>query len=212
MFPQRKVEITPPNMQTAIFAIEGIAPYVQLRFSEKAQAAMLDKQKAGSKVRSKNKEAKDVTALFEGAMYVLDSGGRGIPCSSFRNALISACRLVGFPMTKAKLGFFIECDAIDKLDGTPLVKISGEPHMVIHHVRNATGVADLRVRAMWDQWSAQVRVTFDADLFSLEDVSNLLARAGLQVGIGEGRPDSKQSTGMGWGQFKLGGAPNVAEA
>jgi len=26
---------------------------------------------------------------------------------------------------------------------------------------------------------------------------------GLQVGIGEGRPDSRDSAGLGWGTFKL---------
>jgi len=34
-------------------------------------------------------------------------------------------------------------------------------------------------------------------------LTNLLARAGLQVGIGEGRPDSKNSAGMGWGLFQI---------
>jgi hypothetical protein len=46
-------------------------------------------------------------------------------------------------------------------------------------------------------------VVYDADQFTLEDVSNLLARAGMQVGIGEGRPDSKMSAGMGWGTFRI---------
>lgn len=32
---------------------------------------------------------------------------------------------------------------------------------------------------------------------------NLLSRAGLQVGIGEGRPDSKKSAGMGYGLFTV---------
>jgi len=31
----------------------------------------------------------------------------------------------------------------------------------------------------------------------------LLARVGMQVGIGEGRPDSKNSAGMGWGLFEV---------
>ena len=52
-------------------------------------------------------------------------------------------------------------------------------------------------------WSATVRVKFDADMFSLSDVINLFMRAGQQVGIGEGRPDSKKSHGMGWGTFHV---------
>jgi hypothetical protein len=32
---------------------------------------------------------------------------------------------------------------------------------------------------------------------------NLMLRAGQQVGIGEGRPDSPNSNGLGWGRFAL---------
>ena len=35
------------------------------------------------------------------------------------------------------------------------------------------------------------------------DVVNLIARVGIQVGIGEGRPDSKMSAGLGYGLFEL---------
>jgi hypothetical protein len=57
---------------------------------------------------------------------------------------------------------------------------------------------------MWRPgWEAKVRIRFDGDQFTLTDVTNLLMRVGLQVGIGEGRPDSKMSTGMGWGMFEV---------
>jgi hypothetical protein len=109
-------------------------------------------------------------------------------------------------MTKAKLAVFIEADGIDETEGTPLVKLdAGEPEISLLHVRNATGVVDLRARGMWRKWAASIRVRFDTDMFSLADVTNLLARVGLQVGIGEGRSDSKQSSGMGWGSFSIEG-------
>lgn len=43
-------------------------------------------------------------------------------------------------------------------------------------VRNATGVADIRVRPMWREWSADLRIRYDADQFTLNEVTNLLAR------------------------------------
>ena len=33
--------------------------------------------------------------------------------------------------------------------------------------------------------------------------NNLIARVGMQVGVGEGRPDSKQSAGLGFGLFDV---------
>lgn len=203
---EANVTISAPDIRTAEFNIIGTAPYVQLKFSEKTKMQMMEKHQKGSQGKKGNKkEARDFDEDYNQALHVASEGWYGIPASSFRNAMISACRLVGFKMTQAKLAVFVLGDGVDATEGTPLVKIKGKPERVIHHVRNATGVADLRVRGMWREWSAVLRVQFDHDMFSVEDVSNLLARVGMQVGIGEGRPDGKSSAGMGWGLFKLEG-------
>ena len=68
---------------------------------------------------------------------------------------------------------------------------------------NQTGVADIRIRPRWDEWSANLRVRFDREQMSDEDIINLLVRAGLQCGICEGRPDSSNSFGLGWGLFEI---------
>lgn len=198
------VQITAPRIHTAEFNIAGTAPYIQLRFSEKAMNAMAEKMKAGSQANKKKaKDARDFDEDFRQAMHISDDGWKGIPASAFRNAMISACRLVGFKMTLAKLSVFVLPDGFDKVDGVPLIKIDGKPEPHIMHARNATGVCDLRVRAKFWPWSATVRVQYDADQFSATDAANLMTRVGAQVGIGEGRPDSKMSAGMGWGTFKL---------
>jgi hypothetical protein len=64
-------------------------------------------------------------------------------------------------------------------------------------------VADLRVRAMYKEWGATLRISYDSDQFTIQDVTNLIMRVGAQVGLGEGRPDSKMSSGMGWGTFEI---------
>lgn len=202
--PQENVTIKAPSIQTASFKIVGTAPYVQLRFSEKAMRTMMDKQKLGSQANKKKaKEARDFDEDFRQAQHISTDGWPGIPASAFRNGLISACRLVGFKMTLAKLSLFVGEDGFDKVDAVPLVRITGNPEPLIMHARNATGVCDIRVRAKFWPWSAELRVSFDADQFSTQDVANLLLRVGTQVGIGEGRPDSKMSAGMGWGTFSL---------
>lgn len=199
------VAIKPPRIFTAVFHIEGTAPLVQARFTAKAMQAMKAKQLAGSTARGKKvREPRDFDEDFRQAMHVSTKGWRGIPASAFRAAMISACRLVGFKMTLAKLSVFVEADGFDAVDGIPLIKLdAGDPERVEMAVRNQTGVADLRIRPMWRQWGAQVRVRYDADQFTLGDVSNLMARVGMQVGIGEGRPDSKSSAGLGWGTFMI---------
>lgn len=199
------VTIQAPRFERAEFHIIGTAPYVQCKFSEKARQEMHDKHAAGStSAKGKKREPKDFDAAYRAATHRDADGHCGIPAPAFRNALISACRVVGFAMTRAKLSLFVEADTFDADDGTPLVFISPEPHYSELAVRNETGVPDLRARPMWDPgWRATVRVSWDADQFTLDDVSNLLLRAGMQVGVGEGRPDSKRSAGMGWGVFRI---------
>lgn len=200
--------ISPPNLQTLELRIVGEAPYMQAKFSEKAKQAMMTKQAAGSVAKKgTRRDARDFDADFRAAQHRATEGWAGIPAAALRNACIDACRMVGFQMTRAKMSVFIQPDGFDAGDGTPLVRlIAAEPERTEMATRNATGVVDIRVRPMWREWSALVRVTFDADQFTATDVTNLLARAGLQVGIGEGRPFSKSSAGLGFGLFHVEGS------
>lgn len=196
--------IKAPRFATAKFRIVGTAPYVQARFSEKARQKLMADMAAGSQAKSrKTREPRDYDADARAAMHISTEGWPGIPAAAFRNAMISACRTVGFKMTLAKLSVFTHADGFDLVDGTPLVRIQGEWERLDMHVRNATGVIDIRCRPMWRNWHADVRIRFDEDQFSSADVANLMMRVGMQVGVGEGRPDSRDSTGLGYGTFDI---------
>lgn len=198
------VVIKPANIQTVVFKIKGTAPLVQARFSGKAMQAMMSKMAMGSQAgKSRAKPARDFDDDLEQAKHISTEGWQGIPASAFRQAMISACRLVGFKMTLAKLSVFVKADGFDRIDGIPLIRFEGTPERTEMAVRNATGVADIRIRPMWREWTASVQISYDADQFSSTDVANLMSRVGLQVGIGEGRPDSRESAGLGWGTFEL---------
>lgn len=202
---QQQVTIAPPNFQMAVFTIRGTTPYCQCKFSTKAMEAIRQKQELGS-VGTKGRKLKprDFNAMYEGGKHRSREGWCGIPASAFRNSMISACKVTGFVMTRAKLCVFVEADGYEE-DATPLVRITkGEPRVFEAMGRNANGGFDIRVRPLWEPgWEAKVRIRFDADQFNLKDVTNLLMRSGMQVGIGEGRPDSKQSAGLGFGLFEL---------
>ena len=69
--------------------------------------------------------------------------------------------------------------------------------------RVETGQPYVCVRAAYHDWKARVRIRWDSDQFTLTDVTNLLMRVGMQVGLCEGRPDSPNSAGMDWGLFQI---------
>ena len=201
-----EIKISAPNIREAKFLIRGTAPLVVHKFSAKAKAMIRQKQEAGSLAnKGKSKSAKNFDEVFQGARHISTEGWDGIPAAAFRAGIISACRLVGFKMTLAKLSIFVAADGFDETEGTPLVRIlsPAEPERNESMVRLATGVCDISVRPMWRIWGAELRIQYDADQFTADDVRNLLARVGAQVGVCEGRPDSKSSAGCGWGTFEL---------
>lgn len=212
MAKKKDVEITAPNFQTALFKIRGTTPMVMNAFSRRQIDGMRKDHELGDegkkKAGKKKKPPKDFKKMYEEAKHKSAQGWCGIPAVAFRHAMVKACSIVGFPMTQAKMGIFIEADGFDKVDGTPLVKITkGVPKHVEHIVRVGTGfnkVPDIRARPMWDPgWETTLTVVYDADMIKPEMMANLLARAGRQVGIMEGRPSSDKSVGMGWGCFEL---------
>lgn len=200
---EKRITITAPNFKTAIFEIAGNAPLVMHKFSQKAREQIMATQKAGKAAKSKKeRKPKDFEAAYQGARHVSTEGWDGIPSTAIKAALVGACRLVEYKMTIAKVALFVESDGIES-DGTALIRVNGAPHKHEGYGRNSNGQPDIRIRPMWNKWSAAVRIRFDADLFSVEDVSNLLMRAGLQIGILEGRPSSPNSVGCGWGTFDV---------
>lgn len=205
---RESIIIKAPNFQRAEFRIKGIAPLVIHRFSAKTKNEMKLKMESGKVAGSKkNREARKTDDLYQESRYISREGWDGFHAGSIRAAMISACRLVNFKMTLAKLSIFVEQDGWDKLEPQiPLIRIEGKPVKQEDMARVETGQPYVTVRAAYHDWKAKIKIRWDADQFSIHDISNLLSRVGLQVGLGEGRPDSKNSVGMGWGLFELEGS------
>lgn len=203
-------------MKIALFTIEGTAPLVVHRMDKKTEESFHNKIVTGTTPKGKRTfEARDPDEICEAAKYIGETNGKrweGFNASGIRLAMISACRLVGIKMTLAKLSIFVIEDGRDIYSPLyPLVRIIGKSEKTEIIGRTETGVAMLCIRPMYFPWSANLRIRFDAGQFSLADVSNLLLRAGTQVGICEGRPDSKNSGGMGWGTFQIAGTTTNGE-
>lgn len=203
----KSINIRPVRFQRARFRLIGLddTPLVIHRFSAKLKGEMKLKMQLGKAASSKkNREAKDMDAAFNEARYRNKDGWDGFHAGALRKASISACRLVSFKMVLAKLSIFVEKDGVDETEPQiPLIRIYGEPKKQEDMARVETGQPYVTVRAAYYDWTALPTIRWDEDQFTLDDVSNLLARVGQQVGIGEGRPDSKNSAGMDWGLFDI---------
>lgn len=199
----QKIEILPPNFQVVHLKLEGLAPLMTHKFSEKMRKQMEARQTSSEATRAK-REPKDYAAEFNAARYISTSGWDGLPTQAIRASMIAACRTVdGLSMAMAKGVFRVIPQGRDKEDGTPLARIHGKAVHDTRPVRLESGVADMRNRPRYDDWYCEIAVEFDADTLSAQDVGNLLARAGQQVGLCELRPQGKKSFGGDFGLFAV---------
>jgi hypothetical protein len=194
----------------ATVKITGTAPLIMNKFSSKAKQMMLDKQ-MGKAVQRGNK---DPEALFEGAKHYLPPlpGGTapryGMPSVAVKAAIVDAARF--FPgskltMTGLKQQILVQGEfAADTSDRTMLVPLilKGEPFMREDHVRNETGVADIRFRPEFWPWSAVLQVVYVKNLMQVQTVVALVDAAGMG-GLGEWRPASKESKTGQYGTFSV---------
>lgn len=172
--------------------IEGTAPLIQNRFSEKARQMMLDKQQG----QVNEREPKNPDLLFEAAQYRLPGDRYGHPAVAFKSAIVGGARFFKgskITMTGLKVALFVKGEGADML-----VPLEGVPKMREDAVRNANGVADLRYRPVYWPWTASLQIVYIRNQFSLDSLIALVD-AGGNVGVGEWRPE--------FGTFKV--AENV---
>lgn len=182
------------------FVIVGTAPLIVNRWSEKARNMMLEKQQTSA--RSK-KEAKDPVSLFEASKYRLADGTDGFPAVGFKAAIVHAARLFeGVTQVSVKQSVVVLGSGRD-VRGDDLVTLEySSCEMREDTPRNATGVADLRYRAMYLDWSATLRVRTVAGQIDEESLFALVDAAGVG-GVGEWRPTSPKSATGSYGTFEI---------
>lgn len=186
--------------QTTI-RIEGTAPFISGRFSAKAQQQMLDRQRGIANA----KQPKVPEEGFRESLHVLAGEERyGYPATGFKGALVSASRYFsGVTAVQLREVIFVNGESGKDPFRDPglFVPVEGKPRMREDYVR-ITGTADIRHRAEFWPWSADLEIIWVRQILKLESLVALVDAAGLG-GIGEWRPSSKTSkTGM-FGTFKV---------
>ena len=169
--------------------------------AEKAKREIREKQQKASK---KVKEARDPGAEWQAARYVDDRGRECVPITAVKKSLITAATAFKSSLTKVALRQAIFVDTlegggalvpIERHDGTPAVGTMREDAVTI-------GIATrgLAYRPQYEEWQLRVRIEYQTELVSREQLLGLIDQAGWGVGICEGRPE--KSSALGWGRFE----------
>lgn len=181
---EQSVEVPRIEIIRTAITLVGDSPLIMHKWSEKAKKEMLDKQ---MKVAKTAKEAKNPEKDYADSIYHHPKGGYGFPSVAFKNAAVSACRFTdGTKMTVARGAFHVEGE---------FVPIKGEPIPREDMVRIGMGTADIRYRAEFTNWQAEVTLAFNKHVLSIEQIVNLFNLAGFGVGVGEWRPEKNGQFG-----------------
>ena len=194
--PEVGVQIPAIEIGTFTLRLVGDSQLVVHNWSDKAKKQMLEKQ---MKLPAQGKVAKDPEQDFKDSLYPMPDGdGYGFPAVAFKAAAVGACRQVdGLAMTEARGAFHVQGE---------LVRIEGEPKMCEHMVRLDSGTADIRYRAAFSPWAVTLTIRHNKRALTVAQIVNLFNLAGFSIGVGEGRPTGRKSSGS-WGMFHVAETP-----
>lgn len=213
------ISIKPVEKRTAKIRIVGDSSLIVHAWSEKARKEMLQAQQGVKKVKVEGRRAKNPYGEVAEALYWMDGKPEiayedwneenlaqyaatarfGFPSCAIKAAAVSAAYRSGATKDKVSARSVFQ---IYGEGGSELVEIKsflpkGTPKFNPREdsVRIGMGTADLRYRPEFENWYADVLVTYNANLCDLDTIINLIALGGDQCGLGEWRIEKGGSHG-----------------
>ena len=187
------MDLVIPPIETKTFSVKlvGDSSLITHKWSAKAMKMILDKQ---TKKAGNGKEAKDPWMDYCDSMYWLTdmpenpteddiaNARFGFPVTAFKACAIDAGYQQGIipKKTTARGAFHILGD---------FAEIEGKPQIREDMVRVGMGVADIRYRGEFPDWSVVLTIRYNPRAMSAEQIINLLNFGGFSNGVGEWRPE-----------------------
>lgn len=195
-------EIRPLDLKQVNIRIVGDSPLVCHAWSEKAKRMMLEAQMKTTK--TKGRDIRDPYDDFINSLYWLTEKPKESTPDAFEKAIKKGAKF-GFPVTAVKQcansaayrlnwvknqmelrsSYFLSSEYGD------MFCIQGAiPEMREDMVRIGMGSADLRYRAEFRDWYADLTLTYNnSGSLTLEQILNCINAGGFAVGLGEWRPE-----------------------
>lgn len=199
-----EIQIIQINTGTITVAVVGSTPLILNRMSEKAKRELLmpaPKKTAADKAANLKHNPMDefraspVTLRDESEPTLL-----AVPATAFKGSMRTAA--LDLPGAKKS--------QIGRLTYIPgeFVGIYGTPKIYSTIVRSAdmNRTPDVRTRCIVPKWAALLNITFVKPIMREQAIANLLAAAGITVGVGDFRPEKGAGN---YGQFEVVGADDA---
>lgn len=206
------IDVSKLTVQPAVtnVTITGLTPLLVHNFGSKAIRQILEKQTGEAKPGPRAK--KDPFEDFKESLYVINAAklpknrlaiGQewkyipdtfGFPESAFKKAMVQACSFVeGVPKTWVRGLVHI----YGGINGLLPIKYS---RLVMRQDTVRIGnfgskTADIRFRGEFHDWSVQLKIRYNKNAITTEQIGMLINNAGFAVGVGEWRPEKDGSHG-----------------
>jgi hypothetical protein len=187
---EKLVKINGIQLEEANFRIDGTTPLLVDRFPDEVKQEIEDKQAGKIQVK---KKIRDIDNETERAIHRLPNGDIGFPAAGFKNGLIESTSFVGTKDFSKKLLRGIQI--VNAVDGLIPIKYK-EQTVCVHSVKSNT-----KHSPQFNNWSCDLKIKFDRNNISAEDLATLLNYAGFYYGIGIWSPRCK--SGGSYGMYKL---------
>ena len=193
-----EVTVLKIDTTTMTVCVVGSTPLLCNSMSAKVKQGLLMPPKSKNKTEKETTLKHDPLQEYRASIYRAKSDNAEtllvFPGGGMKKAIAQAA--VDIPgAAKAQIGRLCHVKEID-------IPVYGIPQLHMDVVRQAgQGKApDVRTRAIVPEWATMFSVSFVRPNLSEETVANLIAAAGLIVGIGDGRPEKGA---LAFGQFRL---------
>ena len=186
------------EVKTVKIRIQGDAPLIMHKWSEKAKKEILDKQM--KKAKAKGHDAKSPVEDFINSIYWLEGEPEEKTEQGFADAIASGKARFGFPATAVKAAAVSAAYRAEivknkvTMNGAfhileEYVEIHGVPIMREDMVKIGMGTADIRFRGEFPTWWSEFTIRYNAGILSLEQLINMINLGGFACGIGEWRTE-----------------------
>jgi len=194
---EKKVEVLlqPIVVNTLTVKIKGVTPLLMDRFTEETQNQILAKQTGISK--SNKKQVRDTKQEVKDAIHITTSGQVGYPAHGFKAGMMECTSFVGDKMFSKKLvsGAVKIVNVEDGLIPIKYKKQTVLKHNIAHNIKFSPQFHD---------WSCELKIQYDGNNISAQDIITLLNYAGFYIGIGAWRPKCSKGGSGEYGMFEVG--------
>lgn len=202
MAPKKKdaaeVEILEVSTESVRFHLVGSSPFVCNAMSTKVKGGLVAPPPKKSRKEREASLKHNPLEEYRASIYRARDDGAPtrivFPAAGFKRAMANAAlEIPGVNRTQIGRLLWAEGDA---------VSLYGVPQLFMSVVRSAdmNHTPDIRTRAIIPEWAATIDLSYVTPNLRVKPVTNLLASAGVFIGVGDGRPEKGA---LNYGRFRI---------